>query len=437
VEAVSSGKPLRRILLIAEAANPAWTSVPLVGWSIYRALSKIASVHLVTHVRNRDAITDQGLVEGRDFTVVDNEKIAAPLYRLATILRGGTGKGWTTVTALSSLAYYSFESALWRQFERRLEAGEFDVVHRVTPLSPTSQSIIAKKLRKLKIPFVVGPLNGGVPWPSNFLGRQHAEHEWLSHVRFVYKLMPGYWSMRRYSAAILVGSKFTLSDLPRSVRTKCVYVPENGVSIDEVLHASIRTPSQVLRVAFVGRLVPYKGADMLLEAAAGYLESGRLQLLIIGDGPERSAIEALARKISCVDAVRFHGMISRADVLMHLRNCDVMILPSIREFGGGVVIEAMAVGATVIVADYGGPSELVDPETGIKVAFHDRESLVTGLKKAFDRLLAHPEEIEKFGRAARKKVLEKYTWEAKAVQICAVYEAVLAGKENLASLSVP
>src|SRR6185369_4474785 len=116
---------------------------PLVGWNLSYALTKIVNAHLVTQIRNRDAIVRAGLNEGLDFTAIDNETVAAPLFNLAQTIRGGAGKGWTTNTAVSSLAYYSFEFELWRQFKQRFTAHEFDLVHRVTPLSPTSQSILA------------------------------------------------------------------------------------------------------------------------------------------------------------------------------------------------------------------------------------------------------------------------------------------------------
>ena len=63
----------QKILLIAEAANPEWTSVPLIGWSLSRAIAEVTDAHILTHVRNRDAFERAGLTEGREFTSIDNE----------------------------------------------------------------------------------------------------------------------------------------------------------------------------------------------------------------------------------------------------------------------------------------------------------------------------------------------------------------------------
>src|SRR5260370_42615999 len=93
-----------RVLLIAEAANPEWVSVPLIGWSLSRARGELADVHLVTHVRNRDAVCRAGLLEGRDFTAVDNEHVAGPIWKLANHGRGRSGKGGATCAAVSALA---------------------------------------------------------------------------------------------------------------------------------------------------------------------------------------------------------------------------------------------------------------------------------------------------------------------------------------------
>ena len=394
-----------RVLIVAEAANPEWTSVPLIGWSLSRALAKITEAHIVTHVRNREAFKRAGLIEERDFTAIDNEYLAGPVWKLANTLRGGQGVGWTTLTAFSSLSYYSFENAVWRLFSSRIKKREFDLVHRVTPLSPTHQSLIASRLNKLNIPFVIGPLNGGIPWPRAFNDRRHAEREWLSYFRGLFRLMPAYRSTRKHAAVIIAGSKYTLSEMPPSVQAKCVYIPENGVDVDRFSLVRTRSASLPLRGVFVGRLVPYKGADILLEAAADFIRSGVLELQFVGDGPQRAALENIANQRGIRSKVIFHGWLQHTDVQRVLSESDFMALPSIREFGGGAVIKSMALGVTPIVADYGGPSELVDETTGIRVKFSDKETLVTGLTQAITDVVRSPGTLDRFGAAAHKKVL--------------------------------
>jgi hypothetical protein len=138
-----------KVMLIAEQANPEWVSVPLIGWSLCHAISGVIDAHIVTQVRNRNAFLRQGMIEGDQFTAIDSEYVAARANRIAGLLRGGDGKGWTTVTAIQSLAYYAFEHELWKLFKYRLRSGEFSLVHRITPLSPTTPSILGKHLSRI------------------------------------------------------------------------------------------------------------------------------------------------------------------------------------------------------------------------------------------------------------------------------------------------
>src|SRR5882724_3133162 len=193
---------MSRVLLIAEAANPEWVSVPLIGWSLARAIAERTPAHLVTQIRNREALLRAGLEEGRDFTAIDSERFAAPLYKLSDLLRGGKGVGWTTVAALSALSYYYFESLTWKLFGSALKRGEFSLVHRITPVSPTTPSLLAARCARISTPFILGPLNGGVPWPRQFEAERRREREWLSYVRWAYKLLPGSASTLKNCAAI-------------------------------------------------------------------------------------------------------------------------------------------------------------------------------------------------------------------------------------------
>jgi len=414
-----------RVLAIAEAANPEWVSVPLVGWSLAQALREVADVHLVTQIRNRDAILRAGLVEGRDFTAIDSEAVARPLWTLAEKLRMGEGKGWTTLQAFNALIYPWFEHLIWKEFGNAIKAGEFDLVHRITPLSPTITSPIAKKVDKAGVPFVLGPLNGGVPWPSQFDAERRAEKEWLSYLRSAYKHLPGRASTLKHAATIIVGSRHTQSEVPAKHQGKTVYMPENGIDPARFNLAS-EPDGGVLRATFVGRLVPYKGADMLIEAAADLIGSGRMTLDIIGDGPMLDQLTEQANSLGCEKGLTFHKWIPHEQVQSILSRSHVLSFPSIREFGGGVVLEAMALGVVPVVVDYAGPGELVTRETGFKVPCGSRDEIIEGFRSTLSDVAENPARLGPVAENAKRLVQSQFLWSRKAEQVRRVYDRALA-----------
>lgn len=430
-----------RVLLIAEAANPEWVSVPLVGWSIFAAIrdeivADGGEVHLVTQVRNRDALQRAGLREGEDFTAIDTEFIARPVYRLSQVLRMGEGRGWTMVQAVNALAYPWFERKVWALFGPQIKAGRFDVVHRVTPLSPTIPSPMSRRCRAAGVPFVLGPLNGGVPWPKGFDQARRREREWLSYFRGLNHLRPSVRRTMADSASILVGSRHTESEVPQEQRSKTVYLPENAVDPTWILpRAEARRADGPLLIAFVGRLVPYKGADMLLEACAPFIRQGRVRVDLVGDGPMRADLEQQVRDLGLpsvepnlntapLAGVAFHGWLERRRVKEVLIGADLLGFPSIREFGGGVVLEAMAMGIPPLIVDYAGPGELVDAHTGFKVPIGTRASIIRNLGEAVERILADRACLVRTGEAAAARVARDFTWQAKARAVRAVYDSV-------------
>ena len=414
-----------RALLIAEAANPEWASVPLVGWSLAKALTKLVDGHIVTQVRNRGAFLRAGMVEGRDFTAIDSEAVERPLWRLASALRGGPGVGWTTQTALSSIVYPYFERLVWRRFGRDIAERKFDLVHRITPLTPTAPSSLARHCAREGVPFVLGPLNGGVPWPRGFDSARRREKEWLSYIRGAYKLLPGARSTFEYAAAVIAGSKFTLSEFPQKYKEKYAYLPENGIDPQRFARVAKRHVSGPLRAAFVGRLVPYKGPDMLLEAAAPHLRSGGLVLDIVGDGPLMPTLRDFVTREALESAVTFHGWVPHDKVQDVLCNSQLLAFPSVREFGGGVVLEAMALGVVPLVVDYAGPGELVDESTGYKVAIGSRASIVEEFRSVLGQLMLKPCVLDELSERCRERIRSRFTWDAKARAVLEIYAAKL------------
>ncbi len=418
-----------RVLAVAEAANPELTSVALIGWSASRALAAYADVHLATEKRNADAILRTGLDKSQ-FTAIDNRAATHLAHAISKIFRGGAQLGWTTYTALHALTYPLFEKRVWKHFREALEAGDYDIVHRVTPMSPTNNGFLAKRCAEIGVPFITGPINGGTPWPKPFAHLRRAEREWLSYVRNVHHLSPARRSTLKNSAAIIAASRAVVDQLPKWAREKTFYIPENAIDPERFPEPPKKSTDGPLRVVFAGRLVPYKGADMLLEACLPLIRDGRLTLDILGDGPllkglrKRREAEGLSEQ-----QLGLPGWIEHREVAERLGRAHVFGFPSVREFGGGVVLEAMAQGLAPVILDYGGPTELLTDHIGFRVPMGERDDVIAGFRKQMEALADDPSTAIKYGVRGRQFVLKHYTWDAKALQFIRIYHALLNGTD--------
>jgi glycosyltransferase involved in cell wall biosynthesis len=418
--------PRLRVLLIAEACNPTWTSVPLVGYNFARALAARPDlrVTLVTHVRNRDGLATSDIGKLADVVFIDNEFIARPVYKLARLLRGGEQLGWTIDTAMAWPSYVVFEHMVRGQFGRRLERGEFDLIHRITPLSPTAVSPLAAKTN---VPMIAGPLNGGLRWPKEFPELIRREREWLVPLRNVYKLLPYHRSTYRHLAAVITASRSTAAEIPRHFRGLRFHQPENGVDPARFPIADqCPEPAGRFRFVTVGRLVPYKGLSLTLEAIRRSPTLQQTELMVIGDGPDRSAHEEFVARHGLGGCVTFRGQLPQAEVAAEMRRSQAFVFPSLREFGGGVILEAMACALPCLVVDYGGPGELVTESTGVKLPMRKRDELVTFLQTAMERMAADPAGCRRMGESAAAEVRREHTWDAKAGRVAEIYRQVLA-----------
>jgi glycosyltransferase involved in cell wall biosynthesis len=186
-----------------------------------------------------------------------------------------------------------------------------------------------------------------------------------------------------------------------------------------------RQPGKPLRCVFIGRLVPYKCPDVLIEAAAPLLQRGAVKLDFLGDGPMLASLRALAASHGVSDSVMFHGHVPHSELRDILADADLLTFPSIREFGGAVVIEAMALGIVPVIVNYGGPGEHVTPETGFTVPLGTRGEITVALRDRLEEIVARPDVLPAMAAAARQRVEERYDWMKKAAHVRSVYDWVL------------
>jgi glycosyltransferase involved in cell wall biosynthesis len=170
--------------------------------------------------------------------------------------------------------------------------------------------------------------------------------------------------------------------------------------------------------------VELKGVDLLLEALAGCGEVD-VRLQIVGDGPSGDDLSAQARRLGIADRVDFLGWRQHDEMAALMREADVFVFPSLREAGGTVVLEGMACGLPVIVADWGGPAEMVDETVGIKVPVDDRDQLVAALRDAIVTLASDTELRVRLGRAGRDRIATTYDWSVLIDRLVQAYDSVL------------
>ncbi|SNS18499.1 2-deoxystreptamine N-acetyl-D-glucosaminyltransferase / 2-deoxystreptamine glucosyltransferase [Geodermatophilus pulveris] len=169
------------------------------------------------------------------------------------------------------------------------------------------------------------------------------------------------------------------------------------------------------RIGYVGRLAPQKRVDRLVAAVGRMREPA--SLVVVGDGPDRERVHALAAGLP---RVHLTGFVEHAAVPAVLAALDVLVLPSDYEEMGSVLTEALASGLPVVASDVGGIPEVVrDGETGLLVPAGD----VAALAAALDRLAADPALRARLAAGARARAAD-YAWPALAARVAAVYARV-------------
>lgn len=409
-----------RVLLLADDCNPEWPSLPVVGYQMVKALRHVADVTLATHVRNRPNLT--GKLHDIDVEFIDNEYVAAPLHKLATWVRRGNQGNWSAAVAGAYPSALAFDLEVYRRFRKRLDAGEFDVVHRLTPMSPALPSPIASWS---PAPFVLGPLNGGLAWPEQFRAELVRERETLRKLRGLYKWLPFHHSTYRDAAAILASFEHTIADLPESARARCIDFPEVGVAPELFEYPGERPARDQVVFISVGRFVPLKLLDVAIRVFAESPKLRAQKLVLVGDGMDRPALERQVAELGLTNVVEFAGWMNQEQVAARLRDADVFFFPSIRELGGGVVVEAMACGCVPVVVSYGGPGGLVaGQECGVAVPLGDKDQLVRRFTEVLERYVDDRQLRLQHGQAAYERAIEHFSWGSKARKVLEVYEWV-------------
>ncbi|MEJ6006938.1 glycosyltransferase [Paucibacter sp. AS339] len=421
------------LLLLAYQCGPGLGSVSQIGWQWFSGMAARRPTTLLTHVRNRAAIEAEGPPpSGSEVLYIDTEWFAGPLYRLA---KRCFPRSEHAVFMLSQLDWFLFDAlALRRLRQLRRDGARWRLLHLVTPVTVSAPT----RLHRLGLPVLRGPLNCGLQTPPGFEQVLQEDALGLARLRLLPRFLEACLGSLRHSRAVLVATAATRAALPSSVRERSLPILENAIDPHRFEAARPAEASQrinpadphsapILRVCFVGRLVAVKALGLLLQAQARLLQQNiPISLEVVGDGPMRATWQAQAESHGLSRWVRWRGALGAEAVVEAMQRCQVFCLPSVRESGGAVLLEAMACGRPVIGMNFGGPAEIVDAEVGWRIEMGSEAEAVTGLCAALEEAQAHPEEAAARGARARERVLAQHTWQARLDAAETLYAQLLA-----------
>ena len=413
----------KSILIVAPNASAKMGGEAFLPLKYFQILKQRGEkVSLIAHSRNRQELSKLLSDHVQDIHYIEDTPYHRAAWRAGKILPDAI-----RVPLIGNIVNQINESYQKRLIRKLRDAGKADLIHQPIPVSPRAPS----RIYGLGVPVIIGPMNGNMSYPEGYedyesrLSRLFIPFGRLL-ASMVNTLIPG----KRRADVLLVANDRTRDGLPIKDLSRVITLVENGVDLS-VWNAPETPEPQgaepgTLRLVFMGRLIPLKALDISLRAIKMARDQGLdVSMDILGDGPERTKLEALVSDLDLGPHVQFHGFRTQDECADVLSAADALILNSLRECGGAVVLEAMSLGKPVIAGDWGGPADYIDPSCGILVHPVPRASFAERLCQAISDLANDPKRRYSMGEAGIHKIKREFDWEKKADRILEIYRSTL------------
>ena len=234
---------------------------------------------------------------------------------------------------------------------------------------------------------------------------------------------PAFRHVLQHSAAVTAVSRWLAEETQSIVSTKPPLIAPMPVATD--LFEPGSRDARARRLLFVGRLMPQKGVALLIEALSQL--PADVALDIVGDGPDRAALEARATQLGVGARVRFHGAVKQFALPHFYQHALALVVPSVGEGLGLVAVEAQLCETPVIAFDSGGLSDVIQHQrTGLLVA----ERTAGDLAAAVQALLERDDRGAALGAAGRLHALATFAPESVARRYADIYRSVVGSNDS-------
>lgn len=329
-----------RILAFAYACEPGKGSEPGAGWSWARMLAELGETWVITRANNAPAIE----------AILPATKTQHELHFVYVDLPPWA-RFWKKGQRGVRLYYLLWQYAALRVARRLSRVTRFDLVWHLTLANVWLGSVA----HKLGLPFIYGPVGGGVRAPRRLwcaLGARGVIYEVVREAmrsagRYLNPAARAAW---RTADLILVQNPETQRWLPARHQHKAM-VFCNAI-VEDIREGASPGRGDVRTALFAGRLLGWKGAALAVRAI---MHAPGWRLLICGRGPDQARLGRLADSLGVNDRVQILGPLERQEVLRNMDEADVFLCPSLHDDSPLVVTEAVSRGLPIVCLDRGGP----------------------------------------------------------------------------------
>lgn len=408
-----------RVLQLAYACSPWRGSEPGVGWHRAVEAAKYSDIWVICEGVEFEHqvlghLRDIGMIPSLHFRFVRKTRFEQYLAK---------------IPGMYYIAYRLWHRRAFHVAKSLHEEVNFDLVHQVNLCGYREPG----KLGQMKLPFIWGPIGGTQNHPWIAIGQAGLRGGIQESIRSIANSLQLRFSRRVRRAAtsadlLLVANSTNQSDFERILGKNVPVLCETGspaVSADAIRDRPRKTDvDQRLRLLWAGNLHAFKALPLLLQAISKLPESSRVQLRIVGDGPQHQRWRRMANRLGISHQIEWIGRVRDLEMQTHYTWADVFVFTSLRDTSGNVIFEALASGVPVLAADHQGVGDIVTAECGIKVSLGTPADMATQYRDAIVAVATDKTRLERLSAGALRRAAE-YAWPEQGERMRDYYRQVL------------
>lgn len=413
---------MKTVLASVYALNPQKGSEDGMGWNFVCQIAKHQKVIAITRENNQPHI--EAYLENNPNAIYKN--IEFLYYDLPSYLRF-----WKR-GSFGAMPYYY----LWQLFLPLFVVAKklsYDLVHNLNFHNDWTPSM----LWTLGKPMIWGPVGHHPKIPKNYILSTYGWKAYLKD-RATWMMKQYFWKigpllkLTKYKADHIFAMNSSVQGRLNVPSSKINIMP--SVASEDVVFNENETKEK-FTILSAGRFVPLKGFDVTIKAFANFYhqlthkEQQKVELTLVGKGPQREFLENLTKLLKVEEAVTFIDWIERKALQDIYKKSSTFLFPS-HEGAGMVVSEALSYGLPVLCFDNVGPGEFVDNNCGRKVAYSEYDKSVVEFAQHLTELFRNTSTARQLSKNARMQFENTFAWDVRGEQLKAVYDRVGAIQES-------